>query len=145
LPQQDCPGADGLAAAIRYGRDRTNAVSATCDSGPRGQGMKQQEPVMSDQRVSARGGMQTSYGFRTVDDGEKQGLVNDVFHKVAKRYDIMNDVMSGGLHRVWKDAMLRASTRRVVRVSAFLMWRVAPAISRFASSPPRRPGARHGA
>lgn len=61
---------------------------------------------MSDQRVSARGGMQTSYGFRTVPDGEKQTLVNDVFHKVARRYDIMNDVMSGGMHRVWKDAMI---------------------------------------
>ena len=61
---------------------------------------------MSEQRVSTDGGMQTSYGFRTVSDGEKQDLVNDVFHKVAKRYDIMNDVMSGGLHRVWKDAMV---------------------------------------
>ncbi len=61
---------------------------------------------MSEQRVSSDGGMQTSYGFRTVSDGEKQDLVNDVFHKVARRYDIMNDVMSGGLHRVWKDAMV---------------------------------------
>jgi demethylmenaquinone methyltransferase/2-methoxy-6-polyprenyl-1,4-benzoquinol methylase len=61
---------------------------------------------MSDQRVSAQGGMQTSYGFRTVADGEKQTLVNDVFHKVAKRYDIMNDVMSAGMHRVWKNAMI---------------------------------------
>lgn len=61
---------------------------------------------MSDERVSTDGGMQTSYGFRTVSDGEKQDMVNDVFHKVAKRYDIMNDVMSGGLHRVWKDAMI---------------------------------------
>jgi len=61
---------------------------------------------MSQQRVATDGGMQTSYGFRTVEDGEKQTLVNDVFHKVAKRYDIMNDVMSGGLHRVWKDAMV---------------------------------------
>ena len=38
--------------------------------------------------------------------GEKQALVNDVFHKVAKRYDIMNDLMSAGLHRLWKDAMV---------------------------------------
>ncbi|SUB03167.1 Ubiquinone/menaquinone biosynthesis methyltransferase ubiE [Pannonibacter phragmitetus] len=50
--------------------------------------------------------MPTSFGFRTVREGEKQGLVNDVFHKVATRYDIMNDLMSGGLHRVWKDAMV---------------------------------------
>ncbi len=63
---------------------------------------------MSDERVTDEGGMQTSYGFRSVADGEKQSLVNDVFHKVARRYDIMNDVMSGGLHRVWKDAMVAA-------------------------------------
>lgn len=63
---------------------------------------------MADERVSARGGMETSFGFREVGTGEKQPLVNDVFHKVAKRYDIMNDVMSAGLHRVWKDAMIAA-------------------------------------
>ena len=37
---------------------------------------------------------------------EKQGLVDDVFHKVARRYDIMNDLMSGGLHRLWKDTLV---------------------------------------
>ncbi len=63
---------------------------------------------MTDQRVSANGGMETSFGFRKVGTGEKQPLVNDVFHKVAKRYDIMNDVMSAGLHRAWKDAMIAA-------------------------------------
>jgi len=52
--------------------------------------------------------MSTSYGFRAVAEDEKQGLVNDVFHKVAKRYDVMNDLMSGGLHRLWKDAMVTA-------------------------------------
>ena len=52
--------------------------------------------------------MSTSYGFRAVQEGEKQGLVNEVFHKVAKRYDIMNDLMSAGLHRLWKDAMVSA-------------------------------------
>ncbi|MCA1491004.1 bifunctional demethylmenaquinone methyltransferase/2-methoxy-6-polyprenyl-1,4-benzoquinol methylase UbiE [Sinorhizobium alkalisoli] len=63
---------------------------------------------MTDERVSANGGMETSFGFREVGADEKQPLVNDVFHKVAKRYDIMNDVMSAGLHRVWKDAMIAA-------------------------------------
>jgi len=33
---------------------------------------------------------------------DKQGLVNAVFHGVADRYDLMNDLMSGGLHRLWK-------------------------------------------
>ncbi|MDO9417697.1 bifunctional demethylmenaquinone methyltransferase/2-methoxy-6-polyprenyl-1,4-benzoquinol methylase UbiE [Pararhizobium sp.] len=67
---------------------------------------------MTGQRTSADGGMETSYGFRQVGEGEKQTLVNDVFHKVAKRYDIMNDVMSAGLHRVWKDAMIAALNPR---------------------------------
>ena len=61
---------------------------------------------MSVERATAAGGMETSYGFKSVGEGEKQPLVNDVFHKVAKRYDIMNDLMSAGLHRVWKDAMV---------------------------------------
>ena len=63
---------------------------------------------MSETRTSATGGMETSYGYRQVGEGEKQGLVNDVFHGVARRYDIMNDVMSLGMHRVWKDAMVSA-------------------------------------
>ena len=50
--------------------------------------------------------METSYGFRDVGDGEKQPLVDAVFHRVANRYDLMNDLMSGGLHRLWKDAMV---------------------------------------
>src|SRR6478609_540886 len=70
---------------------------------------------MSESRTSAEGGMETSYGFRDVAEGEKQPLVNEVFHKVAKRYDIMNDVMSAGLHRVWKDAMVAALNPRKSR------------------------------
>ncbi len=62
--------------------------------------------TMSDQRTTAHGGMETAYGFRQVDENEKQGLVNTVFHRVAKRYDVMNDLMSAGLHRAWKDAMI---------------------------------------
>jgi demethylmenaquinone methyltransferase/2-methoxy-6-polyprenyl-1,4-benzoquinol methylase len=67
---------------------------------------------MTRHRTTAEGGMATSYGFKTVGEGEKQALVNDVFHKVAKRYDIMNDVMSGGLHRAWKDGMVAALNPR---------------------------------
>ncbi len=47
-----------------------------------------------------------SFGFRAVDLADKQGLVDDVFDRVASRYDLMNDLMSGGLHRLWKDAMV---------------------------------------
>ncbi len=44
-----------------------------------------------------------AFGFRRVAETEKQGLVNEVFSKVAERYDQMNDLMSAGLHRLWKD------------------------------------------
>ena len=50
----------------------------------------------------------THFGFRTVPLDAKQRLVDDVFHKVARRYDVMNDLMSGGLHRAWKDALVTA-------------------------------------
>jgi len=49
-----------------------------------------------------------SFGFADVAGETKQGLVNEVFAKVARRYDLMNDLMSGGLHRAWKDALLSA-------------------------------------
>jgi demethylmenaquinone methyltransferase / 2-methoxy-6-polyprenyl-1,4-benzoquinol methylase len=48
----------------------------------------------------------THFGFRDVSLGDKQTLVNDVFHSVASRYDLMNDLMSAGLHRAWKDVMI---------------------------------------
>jgi demethylmenaquinone methyltransferase / 2-methoxy-6-polyprenyl-1,4-benzoquinol methylase len=46
---------------------------------------------------------QTTFGFRTVEETQRQTLVNDVFARVAERYDLMNDLMSAGLHRLWKD------------------------------------------
>lgn len=45
---------------------------------------------------------QTHFGFKTVAETEKANKVAEVFHSVAKKYDVMNDLMSGGLHRVWK-------------------------------------------
>lgn len=44
----------------------------------------------------------TDFGFKQVDPNEKQKLVNEVFDSVASRYDLMNDLMSGGIHRLWK-------------------------------------------
>lgn len=44
----------------------------------------------------------THFGYQTVDEDEKASRVAGVFHSVAQNYDIMNDVMSGGLHRIWK-------------------------------------------
>lgn len=48
----------------------------------------------------------THFGFETVPLNEKQGRVNDVFHSVADRYDLMNDLMTAGIHRLWKDAFV---------------------------------------
>jgi len=58
-----------------------------------------------------RGDPITHFGDRDVPLDEKQALVDDVFHKVAPRYDLMNDLMSGGLHRLWKAD--RSEERRV--------------------------------
>jgi demethylmenaquinone methyltransferase / 2-methoxy-6-polyprenyl-1,4-benzoquinol methylase len=48
----------------------------------------------------------THFGFRDVPLDDKQGLVDGVFHSVARRYDLMNDLMSGGVHRIWKEALV---------------------------------------
>ena len=48
----------------------------------------------------------TSFGFQTVNEEDKQGLVRGVFDAVADKYDIMNDLMSAGLHRLWKQRLV---------------------------------------
>jgi demethylmenaquinone methyltransferase/2-methoxy-6-polyprenyl-1,4-benzoquinol methylase len=48
----------------------------------------------------------THFGFQTVEESAKAGLVQGVFASVANRYDLMNDLMSGGIHRLWKDALM---------------------------------------
>src|SRR5690554_5167999 len=48
----------------------------------------------------------THFGFREVEEAEKAPLVRNVFTNVAARYDLMNDLMSGGIHRLWKDEMV---------------------------------------
>ena len=54
----------------------------------------------------------THFGYETVAEAEKAGKVAEVFHSVANRYDVMNDLMSAGLHRVWKRFLqLRAGVR----------------------------------
>ena len=50
----------------------------------------------------------THFGYETVPLADKQDRVDSVFHSVARRYDLMNDLMSGGLHRAWKDALVTA-------------------------------------
>jgi len=56
----------------------------------------------------ARSGTKTHFGFREIAVDDKQGLVDEVFSSVATRYDLMNDLMSAGLHRAWKDALVTA-------------------------------------
>ncbi|HBK11119.1 MAG TPA: bifunctional demethylmenaquinone methyltransferase/2-methoxy-6-polyprenyl-1,4-benzoquinol methylase, partial [Planktomarina temperata] len=48
----------------------------------------------------------THFGFETVPEAEKAGKVQGVFTSVASKYDVMNDVMSVGIHRIWKEAMM---------------------------------------
>lgn len=54
----------------------------------------------------------THFGYKTVNSGEKAGKVAEVFHSVAAKYDIMNDLMSGGVHRIWKQFTIQASCAR---------------------------------
>jgi demethylmenaquinone methyltransferase/2-methoxy-6-polyprenyl-1,4-benzoquinol methylase len=61
---------------------------------------------MTDQPDETRQTATTHFGARIVEEAEKAGLVHGVFTNVASRYDVMNDVMSGGVHRLWKDAMM---------------------------------------
>ncbi len=59
----------------------------------------------------------THFGFRTVAKDEKEGMVAEVFHSVAAKYDLMNDLMSFGIHRIWKRMAINASgVRRGQRV-----------------------------
>src|SRR5947208_10036218 len=59
----------------------------------------------SDNSATARG-PKTDFGFRQVPEAEKAPLVRAVFDSVAERYDLMNDLMSGGIHRWWKSEMV---------------------------------------
>ncbi len=68
-------------------------------------GIMTQSSPPSDQG-SQNGAKDTHFGFARVAETDKQGMVNEVFVKVAERYDIMNDLMSGGMHRAWKTAMI---------------------------------------
>jgi ubiE/COQ5 methyltransferase family len=49
----------------------------------------------------------THFGYQQVPESSKKGLVRNVFSSVAKDYDVMNDLMSAGVHRLWKDEFVR--------------------------------------
>ena len=48
----------------------------------------------------------THFGFKEVDENDKAKMVHNVFSSVASKYDVMNDVMSFGIHRIWKNTMM---------------------------------------
>ena len=74
----------------------------------------QNHPTDSDPSVSSG---KTHFGYKTVAEAEKAHKVAEVFHSVANRYDIMNDLMSMGLHRVWKAFTIgRADVRTGMKV-----------------------------
>jgi demethylmenaquinone methyltransferase/2-methoxy-6-polyprenyl-1,4-benzoquinol methylase len=68
--------------------------------------MTDPEPPPSEPLHPSTGAASTHFGDRTVREGEKASLVRGVFDRVARRYDLMNDLMSGGVHRWWKSAMV---------------------------------------
>jgi demethylmenaquinone methyltransferase / 2-methoxy-6-polyprenyl-1,4-benzoquinol methylase len=61
---------------------------------------------MSDKETSQEAGTVADFGFRRVPEAAKAPLVRSVFDSVASRYDLMNDLMSGGIHRWWKDELV---------------------------------------
>src|SRR5262249_53294666 len=65
-----------------------------------------------------RTGEMADFGFQRLPLEHKQARVDDVFRSVARRYDLMNDLMSGGLHRAWKDALVTAVDPPKDRASA---------------------------
>jgi len=54
----------------------------------------------------------THFGYKTVDSDAKAGMVGEVFHSVAEKYDVMNDLMSFGVHRIWKRYTIEQSAVR---------------------------------
>ena len=68
--------------------------------------MTQQRGGGADEGASGATSRSTHFGFKEVSLEDKPGLVRGVFDNVASRYDLMNDLMSAGIHRLWKEAMI---------------------------------------
>ena len=66
----------------------------------------------SDVMTDSNSSKQTHFGYQTVERGKKAGLVAGVFHSVAAKYDMMNDLMSMGIHRIWKRFTIELSAVR---------------------------------
>lgn len=68
--------------------------------------MPRENSETPDATTTATDNADTHFGFQTVNLDDKAGMVRGVFDSVASRYDVMNDVMSGGLHRLWKKSLI---------------------------------------
>jgi len=89
-----------------YHRAPSGAVTARCDN-----------PAMSDDSTDSRRSGTAHFGYREVPTADKQKLVGEVFSSVAGKYDLMNDLMSLGVHRAWKRYFVAtAQVRRGDRV-----------------------------
>ena len=75
--------------------------------------------------MTERVGKQADFGFRRVPLADKQAMVDGVFDSVARRYDLMNDLMSGGLHRAWKDVLVDRGEPAEGRTAPFALLDVA--------------------
>lgn len=85
----------------------------------------------------------TDFGFQTVKKEEKAGKVNEVFSSVAQNYDLMNDVMSAGIHRIWKDKListLNPDANTVLLDSAGGTGDIATRFMRYSASEGKGPG-----
>jgi 2-methoxy-6-polyprenyl-1,4-benzoquinol methylase len=103
-----------LSRALRTGVSRSTFLQASTKRGLAGGRVRYQS---TDSAASSSSGAQntheqpntrrtTHFGFQTVDEDAKEDLVRGVFSNVAGKYDLMNDAMSLGVHRLWKDAFV---------------------------------------
>lgn len=98
-----CCRSDGVSTTATPGAAAARSAFRAADAGRGGDAAgSAQGGAFADDREST-----THFGFREVPVSEKTRLVRDVFASVAPTYDLMNDLMSGGLHRLWKDHFVR--------------------------------------
>src|SRR3546814_5288630 len=88
-----------------------NARQPTDPSGPAGR------PSESAAEGIPSGDGRTHFGYREVGEAEKPSLVRAVFQSVAGRYDLMNDLMSGGVHRLWRSEEHTSELQSLMRIS----------------------------
>lgn len=88
------------------GQCRNYSTPSSHSSPPPPSGLNNDDPASTKSR-------ETHFGFRTIPEEQKETLVGEVFSSVASKYDIMNDSMSLGIHRLWKDSFVTAMLPRL--------------------------------